>query len=98
MPELLEEMPKVKRAGRKPKYPFTEWFSNGDKAVQLTQGKDFDCSVTTMRHNLYRHSDNNDLKIETVTPADSEGVIVFKVVGKKSQSKKTTKKATSKKS
>ena len=95
MPKILDELPKVSRQGRKPKYDFDALFGHGDKAVELIQGTDFDCSVTTMRHNLYRHSDKRNIQIKTVTPEGTEDRIVFQVLGeKKPKNKKATTKTT----
>lgn len=99
--QILKEMPKVERKGRTPKYDFDALFGNGDSPIELKKGEDFDCSVRTMRHNLYRHSEARGLKVSTVIPADSEDTITFRVIERpeaKSASKGTSKsKATAKK-
>lgn len=80
MPTVLEEMPKVTRPGRNSKYDFDALFSHGDKPVQLVEGEDYDCSTRTMRHNLYRHSKDRNIKIKTVTPEGTTDRIVFRVL------------------
>ena len=87
MPKILKELPEVTRPGRKPKYDYESLFSHGDSAVQITRGEDFDCSVSTMRHNLYREADKRNKSLETVT-AD-ENTLAYKVLPKR---KKTAKK------
>jgi hypothetical protein len=86
MPKILNELPEVKRPGRKPKYDYENLFSNGDKAVQITKGEDFDCSVGTMRHNLYREADKRNKSLKTVTSDDN--TLSFKVLPKKAKAKK----------
>lgn len=74
MPKVLSEMPKVARPGRKPLYPYDEWFEKAreatkeGKALELIRGKnkDFESKVKTMRHNLYRQAENHDVDLETV--------------------------------
>jgi hypothetical protein len=105
MPEVLDEMPKVTRSGRKPLHDYDELFSHGNKPVKLKRDEngnaDFKCSVRTMRHNLYRQSKVRDLTIKTVTPDDD--TIIFRVLpeeevkAKKSAAKKITSKLTAKK-
>ena len=96
MPKVLDEMPKAVRTGRKPKHDYDALFSHGDKPVELTQGEDFDCSVRTMRHNIYRQSKVRDLNIKTVTPDDK--TLVFRILPEEKGTKaKTTSKQTAKK-
>lgn len=87
MPKILNELPEVKRPGRKPKYDYDGLFSHGNKAVQITRGTDFDCSVGTMRHNLYREADSRGKSLKTVT--EDENTISFKVLPKKAKTKKS---------
>lgn len=94
MPKVLDKLPEVKRAGRKPKYDYDALFSHGNKAVQLTKGKDFSCSLATMRHNLYRESDRRGISIETVTESDEQ--FAYKVLSER-RNKRNTKSRTSKK-
>ena len=85
MPKVIGELPAVSRPGRKPKYDYESLFSHGDKAVQITRGEDFDCSVGTMRHNLYREADKRNKSLETVT--GDENTLSFKVLPKRTKAK-----------
>lgn len=76
--KVLEEMPKANRSGRKPKHDYDAFFSHGENPVELKAGEDFDCSVRTMRHNLYRQSKVRNISIKTVTQDDTS--IVFRVL------------------
>lgn len=73
MAELLKSMPRIKRPGRKNKYPYSEWLEMARKGpVKLTRGKDFNVEIKTMRHNLYRHSRTEGYEIETVTLGEED--------------------------
>lgn len=95
MPEILDSLPEVKRTGRKPKYNYDELFSHGEKAVRLTQGEDFDCSLATMRHNIYREADRRGISVGTVT--EGESAFAFKVLSAKRQKRAEKTAAKSKK-
>jgi hypothetical protein len=86
MPKILNDLPEVKRPGRKPKYDYESLFSHGSKAVQITKGEDFDCSVGTMRHNLYREADKRNKSLATVT--NDENTLSFKVLPKRTKKAK----------
>lgn len=85
MAKILNELPKVERSGRKPKYDYDKLFSHGEKAVQITKGEDFDCSVATMRHNLYRESEKREIAIKTSTQTGD--TFSFKIFPNKKKSK-----------
>ncbi len=79
--ETLKELPAVKRTGRKPKYNFSKEIGDG-KAHRLIRGSkkeveagdaDFNCTTTTMRHNLYRIGRNNGVNLSTVIEVDDKG-------------------------
>lgn len=94
-------MKQVKRTGRKPKYDYENIFEQALKhpAIRLTQGDDFDCSVQTMKHNLYKQQKPRGLKIKTVevSPEENGGnpgveIKATEVTSTDSKSKTTTKK------
>lgn len=82
MPEIVKEMPKVRRSGRKPTYNLERYFAQ-DKPVKLVQGTkeeveakkaDFHCSPTTMRHNLYRLGIKSGVKLNTAILPSENGM------------------------
>lgn len=88
MPKILKELPEVKRPGRKPKYDYENLFSHTEP-VQISRGEDFDCSVSTMRHNLYREADRRNKGLKTVT--QDENTLSFQVLPKRKAKKNTSK-------
>lgn len=88
--KTLKELPRSKRPGRQPNLDYGELFAHED-VVMLIRGEDFNCTLKTQRHNLYRHSKIHGVKLETVTvPAednDGKEAIAFKVIGRNSKKK-----------
>lgn len=79
MPTVLKDKVKVVRSGRKPTHDYENWFAEAAKAseaggsLQLVRGKDFDSTLRTMRHNLYRTSSAKGLKINTAILVSEDG-------------------------
>jgi len=87
----LKEMPKVKRPGRTPAHPYDEWFERAGKSpLELVRGEDFTSELKTMRHNLYRHLRERNLKGETVAVVKDNGkeTIALRIVGKRTNKDK----------
>lgn len=100
MPNVVKEMPQVKRPGRKPKYDLDKFFKQ-NKPVELVKGTkdeveageaDYNCTTRTMRHNLYRISGAQNIKLNTVESVTDDGkeIITFRVADKKDTKKKAT--------
>jgi len=68
MAEVLDNY-EFRKAGRNGVYPYEEWFDG--QVWKLYQGVDFDCSITSMRVNLYNAAKRKGIKIRTSTRIDA---------------------------
>tara|TARA_B100000953_G_C17930994_1_gene393878 strand:- start:288 stop:521 length:234 start_codon:yes stop_codon:yes gene_type:complete len=68
MAEILEDY-EFRKAGRRDSYPYEEWFDG--QVWKLYQGVDFDCSVISMRVNLYNAAKRKGIKIRTSMRVDA---------------------------
>lgn len=79
MPTVTKEKAVVKRVGRKPLYPYDEWFSEAKKVTDegkgfklvggddlKKKGVDFICTQKTIRHSLYKEGKRRGLSVKTV--------------------------------
>ena len=68
MAEILDDH-EFGKVGRNDAYPYDEWFDG--QVWKLYQGVDFDCTVISMRVNLYNAAKRRGIKIRTSMRVDA---------------------------
>lgn len=78
MAKVLNEMPKISRAGggrKGSKYPLDEWFDGTVR--ELVEGEDYECKRESLINMLHGKAATLELKIHTVKTEDGFALVAF---------------------
>lgn len=78
MAKVLQEMPKISRAGggrKGSKYPLDEWFDGNVR--ELVEGEDYECKKESLINMLHGKAATQGVKIHTVKTEDGFALVAF---------------------